>query len=228
MRSLSPLFATALAVLLPLAAHGYINAGFRSQKEYDAYLEKRERIRNPRTAEDFILGAGHRWDTTGKLKDYSRAIELDPSNLDGYFGRGYYRWRCEDYAEALADFEEARRRAHQKWPRSSLPAQRLLVVYTFCPDEKIRNLTRAVEMAREISFGSNHIELLAETLARAGDFKGAAREQARFIDTLRQKNWEGPLLTQAEQRLEAYRRRQVPEPHANWKRLGLPIPDLEE
>jgi tetratricopeptide (TPR) repeat protein len=241
------LLAAAVAVLLPAAARGYINAGFKSQKEYDEYLKKQERLRNPQTAADYCARAGQRWDTTGAIADYTEAIRLDPSLLDAYLGRGYVCWRCEHYARAVADFEEARRRTRRTEPAPRLlagsefgrilramqregrtePAQRLLVVYTFCPDEKIRNPAKAVEMVREVSRGGYFVELLAETLARAGDFKGAAQEQARFLDTIRQKNWTGPAVTQAERRLKAYQRGQLPEPHPYWHRLGLPLPKEE-
>jgi tetratricopeptide (TPR) repeat protein len=220
--TLVPLFAAALAVLLPAAAHGYINT-FKSRAEYEKYLTVQERIRNPVTAEDYCArGAARRWDTAGALFDYSTAIELDPSLLDGYLGRGYYRWRSENYAGALADFEEGWRRT-----RSAKPAQRLLVIYTFCPDKKLRSPAKAVEMAREIGREGFNRELLAESLARAGDFKAAAREQAQFLDILRTQSWRRTAIAPAERRLEAYRRRQLPESHPDWQRLGLPLPDEE-
>jgi hypothetical protein len=216
MRSLSPrptlVLLFAAAVLPPATAHGYINT-FKSRAEYENYLKEQERIRNPVTAEDYCArGAARRWDTAGALFDYSTAIELDPSLLDGYLGRGYYRWRSGNDAGALADFEEA-------W--------RHLVIYTFCPDKKLRSPAKAVEMARVVVRDGFNVELLAESLARAGDFKAAAQEQVQALVILRQQGRGRTVIAPAERRLQAYQRRQLPEPHPDWERLGLPLLDEE-
>jgi lipoprotein NlpI len=43
-------------------------------------------------------------DVEGALADFTRSVELDPKNADGYFNRGFCRFETRDWTNALADF----------------------------------------------------------------------------------------------------------------------------
>lgn len=45
-------------------------------------------------------------DYKGAIEDYTKAIELDPKNLDAYAARGYARRMLGDYPESLQDYEK--------------------------------------------------------------------------------------------------------------------------
>jgi tetratricopeptide (TPR) repeat protein len=45
------------------------------------------------------------------LADFTRSVELDPTNPAGYMGRGFYYAQQQDWAKALAEFDQAIARA---------------------------------------------------------------------------------------------------------------------
>lgn len=40
------------------------------------------------------------------IKDFNKALELDPSNSDCYYFKGISRLKAKDYSEALEDFKK--------------------------------------------------------------------------------------------------------------------------
>ena len=46
-------------------------------------------------------------DYDGAEADYSKAIELEPMHVSGYYGRGYAKGKLKDYAGAIADYNKA-------------------------------------------------------------------------------------------------------------------------
>lgn len=99
-----------VAALLPATAQAYINAGFRSRAEYEAYLKEKERRENPREPEDFytrgcLRGTSGLWERA--IADFDHAIRLSPEFGRAFVARGTVRWKQEEYAKAIADYQEA-------------------------------------------------------------------------------------------------------------------------
>ncbi|HEX4141901.1 MAG TPA: tetratricopeptide repeat protein [Candidatus Methylacidiphilales bacterium] len=46
-------------------------------------------------------------DDEGVIRNYTRAIELSPDDLDYYYARGHAYWHKRDHARAIADFTTA-------------------------------------------------------------------------------------------------------------------------
>jgi len=46
-------------------------------------------------------------DYRGAIQDYSKAIELDPSNADAYYNRGNAKRKLQDYRGAIQDYSKA-------------------------------------------------------------------------------------------------------------------------
>jgi tetratricopeptide (TPR) repeat protein len=205
------LLAASLVVLLPAPALAYINAGFKSRAEYARYLEARERARLlfPLTAYDFLCRADvyrSRREWQQALADYTRAIRLAPKDREARLGRGIVLWEREEYARALADYREAVRLTGD-FP-DARPFLHLAAAYAACPDARLRDRSRAVATARRACELTKYedaecVQVLAALHALAGDFKAAARVQARALKRTRDADPGGP----ARRRLERFRLR---------------------
>ncbi|MBL8795039.1 MAG: hypothetical protein JNM56_14110 [Planctomycetia bacterium] len=108
--------------------------------------------------------------------DLTEAIRLDPRQADAYSRRGYIGTLRHDYARAIADYEHAL----QLDAGAYAPRNNLAWLLATCPDENIRNGTRAVELATRACELSGYdpwycLGTLAAAQAEAGDFEEARR-----------------------------------------------------
>ncbi len=200
----------AVAALLPAAAQAYVNAGFRSRAEYEAYLKEKERREHPREPGDFYdrgccRGTTGLWERA--IDDFDQAIRLSPEFARAFVARGTVRWKQEEYAKAIADYQEAVRLD----PRATPACLRLAAAYGACPEAKLRSPARAIATAKRACELSGYrdpdcVQVLAALHAQAGDFEAAVKWQCRVVAM--------PLsfgAQKAEQRLEQYRQRKSPE-----------------
>src|SRR5262249_53366676 len=165
----------AVVALLPAAAQAYINAGFRSRAEYEAYLKEKERRENPREPEDFytrgcLRGTSGLWERA--IADFDHAIRLSPEFGRAFVARGTVRWKQEEYAKAIAAYRGGVGLA----PGATPACLRLAVAYGTCPEAKLRSPARAIATAKgacELSGyrDPNCVQVLAALHAQAGNFE---------------------------------------------------------
>jgi tetratricopeptide (TPR) repeat protein len=195
----------AVAALLPAEARAYINAGFRSQAEYDRYLREQERLVRPRDPSDFYDRGCYRGCTgewTGAIADFNQAIHLSPGFAAAFVARGTVRWKREEYAMAIADYQEAVRLD----PRAVPALLRLAAAYASWTT--LRSPARAMASAKRACELSGYrdpdcLQVLAALHAQAGDFEAAVKWQTRAV-TMNHAD------QKAKRRLEQYRGRTTP------------------
>jgi tetratricopeptide (TPR) repeat protein len=107
------------------------------------------------------------------VSDYSRAIELDPKFVDAWFNRSISRSNLGQYDKAIADCSKA----IELDPRHAGAHNNLAWLLATCPDAKLRDPKRAVELARkavEIApKEGGYWNTLGVAHYRAGDCKAA-------------------------------------------------------
>jgi tetratricopeptide (TPR) repeat protein len=130
-------------------------------------------------------------DRAGAAADLDEALKLDPKSPTGYTTRAYHHQQAGRYGPALADFEQA--------------------LKLTCPEEKLRDGKRAVELGTrccELSHWKDAygIDTLAAALAESGDFAAAVRREEEAIALLPGKSADRPNW---EARLKLYRDRKA-------------------
>jgi tetratricopeptide (TPR) repeat protein len=117
----------------------------------------------------------HQYDKA--LADYSKVIELEPKNAVAWNQRGVAYYSLHQCDKALADYTTAL----ELQPDSAVSAvfqQNLAWVLATCPDSKLRDPKRAVELAQKaVKAGpkeGNFWTTLGAARYRTGDWKGAA------------------------------------------------------
>lgn len=170
------LFAAGVS-FFPTRAGAYINAGFRSRAEYEAYLKRRgidelgrplgaaslegiKRLMTPYAkARDHALKG--EWKLAVKRYDETMAaakfapVSGSPLLRRVYYERGDAWWQLREYARALADYRMAVRQADLLARRPGgrdgfedrKPYLRLAVAYAACPDPKLRDRAKSVALA---------------------------------------------------------------------------------
>jgi tetratricopeptide (TPR) repeat protein len=122
-------------------------------------------------------------DLDGAIKDYDEAIRLDPRFAAAYHNRGFAHETKHDYAAALKDYQEAMRLD----PQHPAPCDAAAWLLATCPDAKLRDGRRAVELAlKSQQLGSKNdvgsLDTLAAAYAESGAFDQAAAQAARAVE----------------------------------------------
>jgi tetratricopeptide (TPR) repeat protein len=235
----------AVAALLPAEARAYVNAGFRSQAEYDRYLQEQKRLVRPRDPSDFYyrgcsLGSTGEW--RAAIADFNEAIRLSPEFAAAFVARGTVRWKREEYAMAIADYQQAVRLD----PRAVPAHLRLAAAYASCPTATLRSPAKAMASAKRACELSGYrdrdsVQVLAALHAQAGNFEAAVKWQTRAVtmnhadEKAKQPGLAGAVLEagrrvtmnhadeKAKQLLEQYRGRKTPEWNLEKTLTGPPV-----
>jgi tetratricopeptide (TPR) repeat protein len=137
------------------------------------------------------------------IADFDEAIRLEPSESLYLNNRGRAYHKSGRYREARADLLEAIRLS----PRFPNPHKNLAWLLATCPDSRIRDGGKAVELAQtalRLTAEKNidWFEIAAAAFAEAGDFAAAVHWQTRSIDEASEPTAE------SRRRLESYQARQ--------------------
>lgn len=159
-----------------------------SKGDLDAALgEYNEAIRiAPKVAKPYRNRAGV-WLDKGEIEkavnDLASAIEVDGSNAEDFVRRGDLFYSQEKFDLALKDYEAAA----QLEQRFTTPIERLVTLWTSCPNEELRNLESAVAAARTACQmtewrSPGALQMLAGVLAAQGKYDEALRWQSQAVD----------------------------------------------
>lgn len=136
------------------------------------------------------------------VEDYSETIRHNPKYMFAYWGRASARNQMKQFDKSAADYTEALRLD----PRNSRLLNSLSWMLATCPDEKVRDGKRAVELGKQAQEldkkNANVMDTLAAAYAEAGDFDEAVRWQEQALQDPTAKNNAG-----YRERLELYRKK---------------------
>lgn len=209
----------AAVVLVPRMADAYINAGFKSQAEADAYYKRQRDVksreaaqrlavldeaiqRDPNDAVAYYQRAKFHSQRSPKLAvtDFDAALRLNPKFAQALFRRSCVRASLKDYVGCASDLEET-----LCLDSTSADARfRLASLCYASPDESLRDLAKSRRLAESLCDANKkpeqrHLELLAAVCAELGDFEAAIRWETKL--------WEStPDAIPPDSRLHAYRR----------------------
>jgi tetratricopeptide (TPR) repeat protein len=159
-----------------------------SKGDLDAALkEYNEAIRiDPKVAKPYRNRAGvwlEKREIEKAVNDMALAIELDGSNAEDFVRRGDLFYSQEKFDLALKDYETAAQLEQQ----FTTPIERLVTLWTSCPNEEFRNLESAVAAARSACEmtewrSPSALQMLAGVLAAQGKYDEALRWQSQAVD----------------------------------------------
>ncbi len=123
------------------------------------------------------------------VKDFTKAIALDSKDSSAYANRGFVLEQLGRYAEALADFDAAL----VIDPHAEEIANDAAWLLATCPDAKIRNPARAIELANRACSATNrenglHLDTLATALAAAQKYDEAVKVGEEALELLKADN----------------------------------------
>jgi tetratricopeptide (TPR) repeat protein len=171
----------------PNNAWAFLNRGNvrRARKDLDRAIADYDQALklDPRSSWALInrgLAWAARKDFDKAVADEDRAAQLDSKNAYAYHNRAVFLGSLGRYRQAADDFETALRLD----PRLQAARAGLALLLASCPDEKLRDGRRAVELAGEAYRSTNPEEpsfgsALAAAYAEAGDFPRAVTLQER-------------------------------------------------
>jgi tetratricopeptide (TPR) repeat protein len=145
------------------------------------------------------------WEYKEAIEDITKAIDRDPNNPRYYFNRAWSEIRIELYTNAVRDLEKVLA-LDERDKDAAYSLARLLAT---CPDEKIRDGTRAVELASracELSAWKVawYIDALAAAYAEQGRFRLAAHYARKAMDV----SWDKREVAHFGWHLELYEKQQ--------------------
>ncbi|MFZ9089656.1 MAG: tetratricopeptide repeat protein, partial [Planctomycetaceae bacterium] len=122
-------------------------------------------------------------DHSSALKDFNAALKLDPKFVDALGNRASALRKQGRYSEAVLDLENAIRISPGKFEA----VNDLAWLLATCPDNSIRNTSRALTLARQACDMTdyrqwNTLDTLAAALAGEGQFSEAARHAAESVE----------------------------------------------
>ena len=115
--------------------------------------------------------------------DYTKSIEMDPTYIVPWQMRGRTWEAKKEYAKALSDYEKTAQLAPIGQYGASYHTA-LAVFLAGCPDAKVRDGKKALEVAQkayELSKGPNELAALAAAHAELGDFDRAIDWQTKAL-----------------------------------------------
>lgn len=138
------------------------------------------------------------------VKDFTKAIELFSKDSSAYANRGFVLQQLGRYGEALADFETAL----VIDPNSDEIANDAAWLLATCPDAKIRNPARAIELANRVCTATHrenglHLDTLATALAAAQKYDEAVKVSEEALELLKTDN----QAIEVHARLELFRQK---------------------
>ncbi len=156
----------------------------RVQRYEDALVVYNELIGKRSSDSQLYLNRGVAYLHTGQLDkalaDFNESITLDPKNAEAYNSRGVCWFYKGNYEKAVQDYS----RAIECNPQLTRAYNQLAWTLSVCPNPRIRNGSRAVELAKkavELEPSAYHYDTLAAAYAEAGQFKDAVKIQKRAL-----------------------------------------------
>lgn len=144
----------------------------------------------------------HLGETNKALSDFNDAVRLNPKDELSLSGRGLIYLGTGSFLNALQDFE----RVTKLKPKASNAYDHSAWILATCPDDKLRDGKKAVELATkacELSKWKKYtfVETLAAAYAEVGDFEQAIKyqKQATSMDGISETN-----RTNVQNRIELY------------------------
>lgn len=116
------------------------------------------------------------------LDDFDEAVRREPEQAWGYYARSNLHHHCGRYADQRKDLAKALRFK----PDDPAILNSLAWLLSTCPDDKVRDGARALELARKacaLPGGGdfNGLDTLAAALAETGAFPEAIKEQEKVV-----------------------------------------------
>jgi len=144
-------------------------------------------------------------DLAKALENVNKAVELRPKFVEGLRLRARILTRMGKCKEAFDDFVKAEKLS----PDDVMALQDKAWFLLTCPDEKVQDPNKAMELARKaytLSEGKDPLvqETLAEAFFQQGDPLTAAEHQKKAIELQKQKCPDGSCLKEMEERLRKY------------------------
>lgn len=139
-------------------------------------------------------------DQENAAEAYRLALGLEPHSVPAHLGLARALIRGEKYLEAAKRLDESLAEIPTSQELRSLLAQLLAT----CPDDRVRNGERALQLARqafEATENAEHAAAVAMAYAATGEFEQAASWQRRAIDLT---GGSDPRAARLEQDLESY------------------------
>jgi tetratricopeptide (TPR) repeat protein len=184
---------------------------YRKKHDFDALIANwNEAIANNPTNTFYLLARGWDYHTfkkdfTKAVDDFTKLIQLDPTNSGYYACRANSYFSNGQYEEARDDFNQTIQLSPKEWVFYSELANFLAT----CPDASFRNGEEALKMARKgcdlnqqpQEHWPDCRDALAAACAETGDFDDAIRYQKEVLDkVLNAQGW--GLLNEDKQKLK--------------------------
>lgn len=137
------------------------------------------------------------------IQAFSKAIEINPRNTSAYINRGLSWYHKGDYNQAIADYTKAL----EINPYHADAYNNLAWALAICPDYRLRNGAKAVEVAQkavELNPEADTLDTLAAAYAEAGKFKEAIAIQ-KIVIALKGKEGKTEELAEYREHLKFYR-----------------------
>ncbi len=198
--------ATSLDPELAVAFNGRGNVLW-SKGEFDAALKDyNEALRlNPASAKAYRNRAGvwlDKRDPQKALADLTAAIELDGTASLDFVRRGDLYYALQQFDKALEDYEAAAEREQQY----TVPIERLVTLWTTCPDETLRSFDLAMSAAQAACQmtewkSPDALQMLAGVFAAQGKYAEAVQWQTQAVELAR-----GDAKETLQSQLDSYRK----------------------